>query len=418
MERTLGDSHNFGRRVTALGDRIVKPRTVVWERLILSADSPLRCLLRDAADKDGLGADAFEFLPSLQISPSPEGPGGEVERVDLSPLPALSADDKRALATLTGRFIALASFLGIGDLHWENLVLGKDARGRTVLAPLDVELILDDMELPTETKLLPEADPEYADVCRHAAGIRRVLPYLGKPISPGDLVAMAAAYRGALAFLERHAGEIASVFSELPNLSETPIRVCLRGTGDYVQALALTGSSHEESLWPPLLEEEAIQLARGDIPYFFRLYGKQGIHYYTDPDLRTWGTLPTEGDVPQLASLLKISRAFRSSSRRRLREEGLFTLLGAFDHRSYTGTFASDDVEVTFRGRTLILKLGDEELESRRDMSDFVGSVYLPCLCGEVLTPFVPEKTRCEPRAPVQKGRVQKGERRSNVRRS
>ena len=416
MERTLGDSHNFGRRVTVRGDRIVKPRTVVWERLLLSADSPLRRLLRHEAEKDGLGAEAFELLPSLDVVPSSDGVGGEVARIDLSPLPALSAEERRALAALSGRFIALASFLGIGDLHWENLVLGRGERGQTVFAPLDVEMILDDMELPTETKLLPEADPEYAEVCRHAAGIRRVLPYLGKPISPGDLVAMVAAYRGSLAFLERHAGEIAAVLSDLPGLQETPIRVCLRGTGDYVHALGLHGASQGEELWPPLLEEEAAQLARGDIPYFFRLYGKQGIHYYADPDLRTTGTLPSEGDVPQLAPLLKISRALRSPSRRRLREEGLFTLLGAFDHRSFTGTHASGDVEVTFRGRTLIVKLGDEELESRRDMSDFVGSVYLPCRCGEVLTPFVPEKTRCEP-VPSAPRRVQKGGRRSNVRR-
>ena len=43
-------------------------------------------------------------------------------------------------------------------------------------------------------------------------------------------------------------------------------------------------------------------------------------------------------------------------------------------------------------------RLADEELESRRDLSAFVGSVYLPCRCGEVHSVFVPAVTVCEAR--------------------
>src|SRR6185295_20229606 len=96
------------------------------------------------------------------------------------------------------------SWLGVSDLHWENLVLGQ-GRGRVVFAPLDVEMILADLSAPTQTKLLPDADPEYAAICRHASGVRRVLPYLGKPVAAGDLLAMAGAYRAMLVFLDRHA---------------------------------------------------------------------------------------------------------------------------------------------------------------------------------------------------------------------
>jgi len=49
----LGDAHNFGRRVEQRGDRVYKPRTVVWERLLLGADSPLRRLLDEAAADGG-----------------------------------------------------------------------------------------------------------------------------------------------------------------------------------------------------------------------------------------------------------------------------------------------------------------------------------------------------------------------------
>lgn len=386
----LGDSHNFGRRVTRREGRIVKPRALLWEWLVLSAESPLRRFLAEAAERDGLGSDFFGFLLDLEFATPKARDGGEVESVDLAPLPAFSREQRRDLARIVGRSIALFSWLGVADLHWENLVLGLDGRGRIVFAPLDIEMILADLSLPTETKLLPDADPEYAAICRHAAGVRRALPYLGKPVDPTDLVAMAGAYTTTLAFLDRHARNIADVFAGLAELRETPIRICLRGTDEYVQA-------NSASLWPPLLDAETEQLARGDIPYFFRLYGRPGIHWFGDRDLEQIRTLPREGDVPQLDPILQVSRGFRSPSRKKLREEGLFTLLGAFDHPSFAGKHETDELAVTFRGRSLVVKpRNSEELESRRNLSAFVGSVYLPCRCGEVLSVFVPNVTVCE----------------------
>jgi hypothetical protein len=392
-QRHLGDSHNFGRRVSVGAERVRKPRTLLWEWVLLSPDSPLRQFFAEAAQRDGLGPDAFSFLPDLSFFPSPphDGPeGGEVERIALDSLVAPSDDRRRALARIVGRSIALFSWLGVSDLHWENLALGVGPGRRLVFAPLDVEIILSDLSLPTETKLLPDADPEYAAVCRHACGARRVLPYLGKPVDVSDLLAMAGAYRGTLGFLDRHAGAIADVFARLPGLRTAPIRVCLRGTDDYARA----GS---EPLWPPLLDAEEEQLRRGDVPYFFRWYGRPGIRYFGDPTLRQIHTLPRKGDVPQLDPMLNIARGLRTPSRKNLRDEGLITLLGAFDHPSLTGAHKNDELEVMFQSRTLVVKLPTgEELRSRRNLSAFVGSVYLPCRCGEVRSVFVPPVTVCD----------------------
>jgi hypothetical protein len=390
----LGDAHNFGRRVRLDGDHVVKPRTLLWEWLLLSGRSPLRRRLDALAEREGLGRDAFGFLPDLRFSSPHAREGGAVERVDLAPLSARSAKSKRDLAALVGRALALFSWLGLSDLHWENLVLGVDARGRAVFAPLDVEMILADLSLPTETKLLPDADPEVADICQHASGVRRVLPWLGKPVPAEHLVAMASAYRGTLQLLDRHAPAIAEVFTALPALRETPIRVLLRGTDAYVRAASTPP-------WPPLLDAEAEQLDRGDIPYFFRFYGRPGIHYYADEALTRFERLPTRGDVPRLDPLLRVSRQLRSPGRRKLREDGLFTLLGAFDHRALRGRHAGDGLAVTFTARTLTVTLDDgEQLQARRRMSAFVGSVYLPCRCGEVRTVFVPPTTRCRAQPP------------------
>ncbi len=384
----LGDSHNFGRRVSLRAGRIVKPRSVRWEWLVLSSKSPLRRLLAQAAASDELGRGAFDFLPDLEFH-AMQRDGAEVEPVALTPLPKkLPVEQRRQLAKIVGRSLSLWSWLGVADLHWENLALGIGARGQLVFTPLDVEMILADFARPTETKLLPDADPEYAEICRHAAGVRRVLPYLGKPVAAADLVSMAAAYLETLAFLERHASAIAKCFAELPELHETPIRVCLRGTEEYVHTSA--------ELWPPLLDAELEQLARGDIPYFFRLYGRRGIHYYSEPSLTQLAKIPLAGDVPQLDPLLRLSRGLRSATRARLRAEGLFTLLGAFDHASYSGKQQADGLEVTFAARRLLVKTAtSDEFSSRRNLGAFVGSVYLPCQCGEVRTVLVPAVTRC-----------------------
>jgi hypothetical protein len=387
----LGDSHNFGRRVTLRGGRVLKPRALLWEWLLLAADSPLRRVLRVAAEQEGFGTDGFEFLPRLRFARERTLARGEVERVSLTPLRALSKAQKRELAAIVGRSVALFAFLGVADLHWENLVLGADAHGRIVFGPLDVEMILADFSLPTQTKLLPDADPEYAAICQHACGVRRVLPYLGKPIAADHLLEMASAYRKTLALLERHAGSIAKVFDELEGLRETPIRVCLRGTGEYVQAGA--------ELWPPLLEAEVAQLSRGDIPYFFRWYGTPGIYFFTNRALTERKRLPLTGDVPRLDPLLSLARGLRSPSRKRLREEGLFALLGAFDHPSLSGRHGSDELEVRFGKKSMtVTPSSGEELESDRDLSAFVSSVYSPCRCGEVRSVLVPQVTKCRPR--------------------
>jgi hypothetical protein len=385
----LGDSHNFGRRVSMGATRVHKPRALLWEWLLLSKESPLRRRLDEAAAASELGPGAFSFLPDLSFTFAADGIGGEVDRVVLAPLPTLDDAARRDLARIVGRSIALYAWLGVSDLHWENLVLGAADDGRVVFAPLDVEMILAELSLPTETKLLPDADPEYAAICRHACGVRRALPYLGKPVAAGDLVAMAGAYLGALELLDRHAGAIAEAFTSLPALRETPIRVCLRGTEEYVHPPA--------DLWPPFLDAESEQLARGDIPYFFRLYGERGIHYYAEPTLTRRATLPLEGDVPQLDPMLRLSRGLRAPSRKKLREEGLFTLIGAFDHKSIAGRHREGALAIQFGARSLVLTLpGGEELHSRRDLRAFVGSVYLPCSCGEVRAVFVPPVTVCD----------------------
>jgi hypothetical protein len=390
----LGDSHNFGRRVALRGKRVSKPRALLWEWLLLSRESPLRQLLGDSQVCEPLSPDWFQFLPTLRFFTSPAGSrgavGGEVQKLELTPLSRLSASGRAELASITGRALALFSWLGLSDLHWENLVLGRDHSDRIVFGPLDVEMILAELSLPTETKLLPDPDPEYAAISQHACGLRRVLPYLGKPMAAAELLGVASGYLLTLAFLERNARAVAEVIAGAPGMRDAPIRVCLRGTEEYVRA-------HTTALWPPLLAAEEEQLARGDIPYFFRYYGRRGIHYYADPTLASVKRLPLRGDVPQLDPMLSLAHGLRSPARQKLRQEGLFALLGAFDHPAISGEHANPELAVTFGPRRLLVQLPNgETLRSPRDLSRLVSSAYQPCRCGEVRSVFVPAVTKCE----------------------
>jgi hypothetical protein len=100
--------------------------------------------------------------------------------------------------------------------------------------------------------------------------------------------------------------------------------------------------------------------------------------------------------VPQLDPILQVSRGLRSPARKKLREDGLFTLLGAFDNSSFTGKHEGDALTLTFSKRNLVVTFPDgEELRSSRNLRAFVGSVYLPCECGEVRSVFVPPVTVC-----------------------
>ncbi len=135
--------------------------------------------------------------------------------------------------------------------------------------------------------------------------------------------------------------------------------MCLRGTDEYVRA-------RTEPLWPPLLDGEAEQLARGDIPYFFRFLGRPGIHYYADPEARPPPPRCRRAATSRSSSRSCPSRAaLRAPSRKSLREQGLFTVLGAFDHPALRGRHEADDLAVTFQRRTLVVHLpGGEELET------------------------------------------------------
>ncbi|MEQ1920175.1 MAG: hypothetical protein ABL955_13355, partial [Elusimicrobiota bacterium] len=146
-----GDAHNFGRRVSVgPSGRVEKPRCIEWERLFLG-DSRLRFelvrLFRTNATPD-----PFELFPTLSFARDAEMDfSGTVERLAWRPaFPPLT----EPLASRIGAVIGLASWFGMGDLHRQNVAFGTLDDGHPVCAPLDIECLLVDHQLPAQSRLI------------------------------------------------------------------------------------------------------------------------------------------------------------------------------------------------------------------------------------------------------------------------
>lgn len=324
MAVRAGDSHNFGRHVV-VGERWVhKPRAILWEWLVLSAESPLRTLLAEAATRDGLGA-LFDFLPDLAFTTPEARDGGQVERVVLEPLrrpsPPTSAASSRAssaaLSPCSGRAQHIQSALG------EPRDRRRRARAGGVRAPRRRD---DPRRLRPPDRDQAPARPRPRSTRRCAstrAACGACCPGSASPSTPATWSR----------WPPRTARCSPSSTATPPRSPPCSPRSPRSRPRRSVCACAAPRSTcaRAEPLWPPLLAAESEQLARGDIPYFFRLHGARGIHWFADTSLTEVARLPLEGDVPQLDPILPLARALRGKHRKKLRE-GLFTRDGAFDH--------------------------------------------------------------------------------------
>ena len=339
----LGDSHNFGRRVSLRDGRVAKPSAVLWEWLLLCGQSPLRRLLAECAASDGLGRDAFAFLPTLEFFPGDEPVGGEVEQVRLQPLEPLGAPEKRKLAQIVGRSLALFELAGR-----RRSALGEPG-ARSRRARPDRFRSARRRDDPGRSVV---ADRNEAAAGRRSrvraglparGGVRRVLPYLGKPVAAPELLAMAGAYRGNARVSRAPRGSHRRRLWQAAGAAQTPARVLLRGTEEYVHARfdARCGrrcSRPSRSSWRAAT--------------FPTSFGSTASAAFTTTPIATLTQLDA-------AAAARRCTAARPDARRRARtalavahsscaSEGLFTLLGAFDHPSLRRHAASDELSVTF----------------------------------------------------------------------
>lgn len=309
-----------------------KPRCIEWERLFLG-DGPFRSeLIRLFRSADA--PNPFELFPTLSFTRDAEMDfSGTVERLAWSPaFPPLT----EALCARIGAVIGLASWFGMGDLHRQNVAFGTLDDGRPVCAPLDIECLLVDHQLPAQSRLIGYRD-EKGRGCG-LAGFQELLEEAGRP---GSLVAAVLhGYIGAVVALTGHELEVAAALIAEPGIARWPIRVILRDTAEYGSILA--GNAPAEGS-PALLPSESTQLARGDVPYYYREAASREKRWLTE-DSRNWTEASSTVSLDHAAfPALEIMRALGPDGRVEWRNKELLVGAGALQlARMLTGKERGD----------------------------------------------------------------------------
>ena len=375
----LGDPHNFGRQVRRRGRYIEKPRTVFWERCFLDPWSPLRkILLRINSGHSGLVAD---FLPAISYRPQSKSSSGAYARTEdlrhkLRPLRALPRWERAYLLRMSGQLLAFAQFFGWTDLHSENIAVGREKGGRMVFGPMDLEAVFESQIFPIRTMLLPTTTSHG----RATFGLGRILPILGS-ISPADLLIMAVAFHQQWGLLFENQARILRTLQKMiredhqapqdrskPRIHSIPIRFLIRPTRDY--------RSHEADL----LDEELEQLARGDIPYFFRFLDQPSkLFYFAERSM----THPKPVKLPaalrkhvKSTTLFSLRRGWSKRDSNLARFVGTSLLISTFEKSSWLGSIRAHGhaLELSPKGFRLEIR-GEKPILGRRFQTDYVSPI-------------------------------------------
>lgn len=253
----LSEPHNFGRKVLRTRDgRIAKPRSVFWEKLLLSETSFRRCL-----DQIAAGSRSKFALPKLEFEVQSEM-YALVDELNLKPISTVDAD----FGYQIGCTIGLFAWLGLSDLHVDNIKVGLAENGQFVFCSVDVETILDDLRNLGHSGLIPDLV-----IPRDVCGLAGILSLFESGLFETEsLAAICDGYIHTQFELSKRKSTIEWALCEALRESSTslPLRVVLRKTRAYVNYM--NNEINPLDFEIPVLPGELVQLKRGDVPYFFR----------------------------------------------------------------------------------------------------------------------------------------------------
>jgi hypothetical protein len=250
----LSDPHRFNKTVKYDEENklFIKPRPVNIESLFLASEiqaNPIRTFLK------------YDFNYRVSTSSSWLGKCEEV-RSSINPNFKLDIDS-------ISKLLALSTFVGITDLHSENLkCLPKN--NHLSLVPIDIETILFKCESAIDTALIPSMiAPEKFGFNQNDCNLLLQIPIIEFIDS---------FYESSIQLIDR----LKSIWDFLNiNLCNVPIRIILKSTLEYYEYL-----KGEKSL-DSFFIEEIFQLKNKDIPYFFTYLGDSNIYYFDTPDSYT-----------------------------------------------------------------------------------------------------------------------------------
>ena len=210
----------------------------------------------------------FDYLPELSFESDDLYSDGKVEFLKLdSENPKFSKVELEGL----GSVLALLCWFGVGDLHYENLLIGRSKlSNKAIFAPIDIESIFEDVNLPSQSLLIPS---DKIEPNKTPLGLFIANEWKHGTLSLDHVAALCRGYALTLRHLEQSQKRVIEILLNGLCIERLKIRVIPRSTKEYYQQLGDTDS-------PLLFDCEKEQLARGDIPYYFSSLLDPKIFYY------------------------------------------------------------------------------------------------------------------------------------------
>jgi len=247
MSHLDADKHNFGQLVKPMERASFlffrKPRPVFWEHLFFGQGSPLESLFSEMGENAPFDLASFLFNLVVEIESEWLGYSKEIKTADVP----VTEQHFYSFGVLLGYTYAF----GIRDLHKFNLIKTKSH-----LQVIDAEVVLTNLILPNETILLPFKDVPFED-----CGASLLIDSL-EQLSTEQRRLIFAGYFDLFAVIFKKQKALVDCLTTIQ--CQAPIRILVRNTRIYSNHL--NGKSKIQDL----LEEEQLQLERGDVPYFFK----------------------------------------------------------------------------------------------------------------------------------------------------
>ncbi|MDO8527102.1 MAG: hypothetical protein Q7T03_05370 [Deltaproteobacteria bacterium] len=340
----LGDPHNFGRCVELCQDgRIFKPRNLVWENELLCATSRLRTLFVHLAEKNSNPYNPFRLFPDLKFWFEPDSLGMKEGFVECIQWRTPDYSFSPIIFESIGEAIAFLCWMGVGDLHRDNMAFGRTQDDKVIFSPLDVETIFNNFTLPSQT-LLISSQKVPPDKC----GLYEIFKIINYADRLDLIGALCRGYLVGLSFFEKYGVEIERNILSWEDILETPVRVFPRSTAEYRR---LQSSVSDISV----ADSEAIQIQRGDIPFFFRKISNSDIHFYDCKEIsKKADLLPSLENCANAHVRLLEGDRFASRNLEILKKAGVLQL-ARFFLGSWVGNVTYKDLTLCRKERLIIV---------------------------------------------------------------
>ncbi len=265
------DLHNFGRRTfLSTQGRITKHRSLMAEYIFFGSDSSFRQHINRLFAQicpRGILLPALEFYAprDTTVSLAPR----EMQQLILAPMGrAFRSSDYHQI----GAYIALSAFIGLNDSHRHNIMLGLHD-GAFTFVSVDCETVLSDIPHAIALGLFRHDSncPCKSKYCFHyGLSALKLAADEHLPSMPTDIIWGHQAMRR---LLLEHQELLTEQFVKTLNNQPLVFRKLYNFTYAYFKALTTKD-------YTDFCDEEILQMERGDIPYFFQIYGDSDVYYW------------------------------------------------------------------------------------------------------------------------------------------